>query len=224
VSLISRLVSNDIDGCRRKFLRQRIGTTWFGASFKHAQYRAAKRFLIANRALERHHSMGSDRPASQVISSRNLARLVPPVGHELRRGAKQRCLSWREVLVDARNGVEQIVFDLVVQPAADGRLFLFTLTCAGRLNTVFLLPFLAAQFPGYEHVGQALRLCLSFLVKIKAVPARTCTARELGLDPGELTLNTKGAVFMGVGPLARSVCPVASNPAGDLVHAGFELL
>src|SRR5262249_14085967 len=36
---------------------------------------------------------------------------------------------WRNgalsVLVDARNGVEQIAFDLVVQPAADGRLFLF---------------------------------------------------------------------------------------------------
>jgi hypothetical protein len=30
--------------------------------------------------------------------------------------------------------------------------------------------------------------------------------------------------FMGAGPLARSVCPVASNPVGDLVHAGFELL
>jgi hypothetical protein len=30
--------------------------------------------------------------------------------------------------------------------------------------------------------------------------------------------------FMGAGPLARSVCPVASNPIGDLVHAGFELL
>jgi hypothetical protein len=26
------------------------------------------------------------------------------------------------------------------------------------------------------------------------------------------------------GSLARSVCPVASNPVGDLVHAGFELL
>jgi hypothetical protein len=26
------------------------------------------------------------------------------------------------------------------------------------------------------------------------------------------------------GPRARSVCPVASNPVGDLVHAGFELL
>jgi hypothetical protein len=30
--------------------------------------------------------------------------------------------------------------------------------------------------------------------------------------------------FMGAGPLARSVCPVASNPVGNLVHAGFELL
>src|SRR5215471_10843766 len=26
------------------------------------------------------------------------------------------------------------------------------------------------------------------------------------------------------GPLARGVCPVASNPVGDLVHAGFEFL
>jgi len=31
VSLISRLVSNDIAGCRGKFLHQRVGTTWFGA-------------------------------------------------------------------------------------------------------------------------------------------------------------------------------------------------
>jgi hypothetical protein len=36
---------------------------------------------------------------------------------------------------------------------------------------------------GYEHVGQALRFCLSDLVIIKAVPARTCAA--LGLDLGE---------------------------------------
>ena len=70
----------------------------------------------------------------------------------------------------------------MVQPAADGRLFLFTLACAGSLNTVFLLPFLAAQWPGYEHVGQALRFCLSFLAKIKAVPARTCATREVGLN------------------------------------------
>jgi hypothetical protein len=76
-------------------------------------------------------------------------------------------------------------------PTADGRLFLFTLACAG--SAVFLLPFLATQLPGYEHVGQALRFCLSDLVKMKAVPARTCTARELGLDLGEQTLNAKGA-------------------------------
>jgi len=75
----------------------------------------------------------------------------------------------------------------------------------------------------YEHTGQALRFCLSDLVIIKAVPARTCTAREVGLDLGEQTLNTKALGFMGAGPLARSVCPVASNPIGDLVHAGFEL-
>jgi hypothetical protein len=28
--------------------------------------------------------------------------------------------------------------------------------------------------------------------------------------------------FIGARPLARNVCPVASNPVGDLVHAGFE--
>ena len=86
-----------------------------------------------------------------------------------------------------------------VQPTADGRLFLFTLACAG--SAVFLLPFLAAQLPGYEHVGQALRFCLRDLVKMKAVPARTCIARELGLDLGEQTLNAKGA---GRSSLARA--------------------
>jgi hypothetical protein len=30
--------------------------------------------------------------------------------------------------------------------------------------------------------------------------------------------------FIGARPLARSICPVASNSVGDLVHAGFELL
>jgi hypothetical protein len=30
------------------------------------------------------------------------------------------------------------------------------------LNAIFLLPFLAAQNPGREHEGQALRFCLSF--------------------------------------------------------------
>jgi hypothetical protein len=58
-----------------------------------------------------------------------------------------------------------------------------------------LHPFPAAQNPGYEHVGQALRFCLSDLVIMKDVPARTCTARELGLDLGEQTLNAKGAAF-----------------------------
>jgi hypothetical protein len=53
-----------------------------------------------------------------------------------------------------------------------------------RRQRIFLLPFLAAQLPGYEHVGQALRFCLSDLVKMKAAPARTCTA--LGLELREL--------------------------------------
>src|SRR5262249_48518006 len=65
------------------------------------------------------------------------------------------------------------------------------------LNAIFLLPFLAAQNPGCEHVGQALRFCLIDLVIIKDVPARTSTARKLGLDLGEQTLNTKGAGLHG---------------------------
>jgi hypothetical protein len=52
------------------------------------------------------------------------------------------------------------------------------------------------------------RFCLSFLVKIKAVPARTCIAREFDLDLNEQTLNAKGAGLHGW--LVR--------------HAGFELL
>jgi hypothetical protein len=65
-------------------------------------------------------------------------------------------------------------------PTADGRLFLFLLDFGRQCRRrVFVDPFLAAQFPGYERVGQALRYCLSFLVKIKAVPARTCTANLL---------------------------------------------
>jgi hypothetical protein len=87
-----------------------------------------------------------------------------------------------------------------VQPTADGRLFLFTLACAG--SAVFLLPFLAAQLPWYEHVGQALRFCLSDLVKMKAVPARTRT--RLGLDLGEQTLNAKGAGLHGCWYLSRA--------------------
>src|SRR5262249_50784009 len=73
-----------------------------------------------------------------------------------------------------------------------------------RRQTVLLLPFLAAQNPGYEHVGQALRFCLSDLVKMKAVPARTCTARELGLDLSEQTLNAKGAGLHGCLVLSRA--------------------
>jgi hypothetical protein len=61
--------------------------------------------------------------------------------------------------------------------------------CGASLLCIPLHPFPAAQNPGYEHVGQALRFCLSDLVIMKDVPARTCTARELGLDLGEQTLN-----------------------------------
>src|SRR5262249_40558694 len=78
------------------------------------------------------------------------------------------------------------------------------LTRNGRALAVFLLPFLAAQWPGYEYAGQALRFCLSFLVKIKAVPARTCTAREVGLDLGEQTLNAKDAGLHGWLVLSRA--------------------
>jgi hypothetical protein len=38
--------------------------------------------------------------------------------------------------------------------------------------------FLAAKFPGYENVGQALRFRFCDFVLMKAVPARTCTARD----------------------------------------------
>src|SRR5262245_4502417 len=72
------------------------------------------------------------------------------------------------------------------------------------LNAVFLLPFLAAQFPGCEHEGQALRFCLSDLVIMKHVPARTCTAREVGLDLGEQTLNATGAGLHGWLVLSRA--------------------
>ena len=71
-----------------------------------------------------------------------------------------------------------------------------TMLLNGRLlRRVLLLPFLPAQLPWYEHVGQALRFCLCDLVKMKAVPARTCT--RLGLDLGEQTLNAKGAGLHG---------------------------
>jgi hypothetical protein len=57
-----------------------------------------------------------------------------------------------------------------------------TLACAG--SAVFLLPFLAAQLPGYEHVGQALRFCLSDLVIMKHVPARTYSPSKPGRPSG----------------------------------------
>ena len=43
----------------------------------------------------------------------------------------------------------------------------------GGLLSIPLNPFPAAQKPGYEHVGQALRFYLSDLVRMKDVPART---------------------------------------------------
>jgi hypothetical protein len=48
-------------------------------------------------------------------------------------------------------------------------------------SPILLYPFLHAQRPGHEHVGQTLRFCLCDLVKIKAVPARTCTTNLLKL-------------------------------------------
>jgi hypothetical protein len=47
----------------------------------------------------------------------------------------------------------------------------------GGLLSIQLHPFPAAQNPGHERVGQALRFCLSDFVIIKAVPARACTAK-----------------------------------------------
>jgi len=79
-----------------------------------------------------------------------------------------------------------------------------------------LYPFLLAQNPGYEYVGQALRLCLSDLVKIKAVPARTCTARELGLDLGKQTLNAKGVRLHGCWSSRASIIP--NEPANSSIY------
>ena len=69
--------------------------------------------------------------------------------------------------------------------------------CGASLLCIPLHPFPAAQNPGYEYVGQALHFCLSDLVWMKDVPARTCIARELGLDLGEQTFNAKGAGLHG---------------------------
>jgi hypothetical protein len=61
---------------------------------------------------------------------------------------------------------------------------------------------------------------------MKSVPARPQpSARDFGLDPGQQTLNTKGAGLHGcAGPLARSACPLIGNPVGNLVHAALKLL
>ena len=59
-------------------------------------------------------------------------------------------------------------------------------------------PFLLAQNPGYKHVGQALRFCLSDLVRMKDVPARPQpSALDFGFDLGQQALNTKGARVEG---------------------------
>ena len=60
------------------------------------------------------------------------------------------------------------------------------------LNAIFLLPFLAAQNPGREHVGQALRFCLSFdhLVGAGEQTIRHGKAERLGgLKPGDIPVE-----------------------------------
>ena len=88
-----------------------------------------------------------------------------------------------------------------------------------------LQPFLLAQNPGYEHVGQALRFCLSDLVRMKAYrrarsPRRSTSASTLASRRS----IRKALGFMGAGPLARSACPLIGNPVGNLVHAALKLL
>src|SRR6266511_5167520 len=56
----------------------------------------------------------------------------------------------------------------------------------GGLLSIPLYPFPPAQNPGYEHVGQALRFCLSDLVRMKGVPAAR-GRHDFGLDLGEQT-------------------------------------
>ena len=87
-----------------------------------------------------------------------------------------------------------------------------------------LQPFLLAQNPGYKRVGQALRFCLSDLVRMKSVPAR-----PRGRTTSASTLASRRSIrkalgFMGAGPLARSACPLMGNPVGNLVHTALELL
>src|SRR5712664_418568 len=64
-----------------------------------------------------------------------------------------------------------------------------------------------------------LRFCLSDLVIMKHVPARTCTAREFGLDLGKQTLNAKGAGLHGCWSssaqgLFRRELPARLSPPG----------
>ena len=73
-----------------------------------------------------------------------------------------------------------------------------------------LQPFLLAQNPGYKRVGQALRFCLSDLVKIKAVPARTCTANLLKLRQSCLLASIHRLVIRS-SLSSRSAKSVASN-------------
>ena len=58
-----------------------------------------------------------------------------------------------------------------------------------------LQPFLLAQNPGYKRVGQALRFCLSDLVRMKGVPARPKpSALDFGLDLGQQTRSMRKAL------------------------------
>jgi hypothetical protein len=46
-----------------------------------------------------------------------------------------------------------------------------------------------------------------------------CVSKHIRMMPKPLQMRAPTS-----GPLARSVCPVASNPVGDLVHAALEIL
>ena len=63
-----------------------------------------------------------------------------------------------------------------------------------------------------------MRFCLSNLVRMKDVPARTCTAHEFGLDLGEQTLNAKGA-----GLFRKELAPL-SNAQARRCSGAYDLL
>ena len=84
----------------------------------------------------------------------------------------------------------------------------------------------------------AAKLCLFDLKGIKGLrlKCKTVSGVRMGryghhrlgcraMKPSDLELNEcwQKSRPPGAGPLARSVCPVASNLVGELVHAGFEL-